>query len=106
MDCALQWSSCLVYTDDIIIIGRSFEEHLHHLHLILDRLKSAGSMINPGKCHFLQQEVNFLGHIVSAGGVFPNRSKASRINKWLTSKSVMEVQQFLGLANCYRHLIK
>ena len=25
----LQWSSCLIYTDDIIIIGRFFEEHLH-----------------------------------------------------------------------------
>ena len=65
LDCALagpQWSSCLVYTDDIIIIGWSCEEYLHHLHLILDRLKSAGHMINPGKCHFLQQEMNFLGH--------------------------------------------
>ena len=55
---------------------------------------------------FLQQEVNFLGHIVSAGGVSPVPSKASRINEWLTSKSVMEVQQFLGLANCYRSFIK
>ena len=106
MDCALaglQWSSCLVYTDDIIIIWRSFEEQLHHLQLILYRLKSADPKINPGKCHFLHQEV---GHIISAGGVSPDPSNASRINEWLTSKSVMEVQQFLGLANCFRLFIK
>ena len=98
MDCVLaelQWSSCLVYIDDIIIISRSFEEHLHHLQQILDRLKSAGLKIHPSKCHFLQKKVNFLGHIVSAGGVSPDPSKTSRINEWPIPKSVQEVQQFL-----------
>ena len=55
---------------------------------------------------FLQQEVNFLGHIVSAGGVSPNPSKTSRINEWPTPKLVLEVQQFLRLANYYSYFIK
>ena len=50
--------------------------------------------------------MNFLGHIVSAGGVSPDPSKTFRINEWPTPKSVLEVQQFLGLANYYRHFIK
>ena len=82
MDCVLaglQWSSCLVYIDDVIIIGRSFDEHLHHLHQVFDRLKSAGLKIQPSKCHFLQREVNFLGHIVSSTGVSPDPSKTSKI---------------------------
>ena len=97
IDCVLaglQWLSCLVYIDDIIVIGRSFEEHLHHLQQILHHLKSAGLKIHPNKYHFLQQEVNFLGHIVSAGGVSPDPSKTSRINEWPTPKLVLEVQQF------------
>lgn len=52
MDCVLaglQWLSCLVYIDDIIIIGRSFEENLHHLQQILDHLKSAGLKKHPSK---------------------------------------------------------
>ena len=99
------WPSCLVYIDDIIIMGRSFEEHLHHLQQVLDCLKSAGLKIQPSKCHFLQKKVNFLGHIVSAEGVSPDPSKTSRVKEWPTPNSVLEVQQFLGLANCYRRFI-
>ena len=109
MDCVLaglQWSSCLVYIDDVIIIGRSFEEHLHHLQQVLDRLKSAGLKIQPSKCHFLQREVIFLGHVVSSTGVSPDPSKTSKIKEWPTPKCVQEVQQFLGLANYYRRFIK
>ena len=109
MDCilaGLQWSSCLVYIDDIIIIRRSFEEHLHHLQQNLDRLKVAGLKIHSGKCHFLRYKVNFLWDIVSAGGVSSDPFKTSRINEWPTAKLVQEMQQFLGLANYYRHFIK
>ena len=109
MDCVLaglQWSNCLVYIDDIIIIGRSFEEHLHHLQQVLDHLKSAGLKIQPSQSHFLQQKVNFLGHIVSSEGVSPDPSKTSRVKEWPTPRSVQEVQQFLGLANYYRRFIK
>ena len=62
--------------------------------------------IHPGKCHFLQCKVNFFGRIVSAGGVSPNPSKTSRINEWPIPKTVLEVQQFLGLANCHSYFIK
>ena len=109
MDCilaGLQWSSCLVYIDDIIIVGRSFEEHLHHLQQVFDRLKSAGLKIHPSECHFLHKKVNFLGHIVSTEGVSPDPSKTSIVKEWPTPKSVKEVQQFLGLANYYRRFIK
>ena len=102
MDCVLaglQWSSCLVYMDDIIIIGRSFEEHLHHLQQVFECLKSASLKIQPSKCHFLQQKVNFLGHIVSSEGVSPDPSKMSKVKEWPTPNLVLEVWQFLGLAN-------
>jgi len=64
----LQWTSCLVYINDIIIVGKSFEEHLHNLHQVFERLRQAGLKLQPQKCQFLQQEVKFLGHIVSPDG--------------------------------------
>ena len=37
----IQWKSCLVYIDDIVIVGKSFEQHLQKLELVLERLKQA-----------------------------------------------------------------
>ena len=99
----LQGSSCFVYIDDMIIIGRSFDEHLQQ---VLDCLKLAGLKKQPTKCHFLQHEVNFLGHIVSSNGVLPDPSKTSKIKDWPIPQSLKEVQQFLGLVNYYRRFIK
>ena len=92
--------------DDIIIIGRSFEEHLHHLQQVFECLKLAGLKIQPSECHFLQQKVNLLGHIVSSEEVSPGPSKTSKVKEWPTPKSVLEVQQFLGLANYSRRFVK
>ena len=48
----LSYEVALVYLDDIIIFGRSFEEHLNRLDLVLGRLKEAGLKIKGSKCRF------------------------------------------------------
>ena len=109
MDCVLaglQWSNCLVYIDDVIIMGKSFEDHLHNLQQVFDRLHSAGLKLHPAKCHFLQHKVCFLGHIVSADGVAPDPEKTQKVKEWPTPTSPKEIQQFLGLANYYRRFIR
>ena len=50
----LHWQSCLVYLDDVLILGRSFSEHLHNLRDIFDRLQEAGLKLKPSKCTFGQ----------------------------------------------------
>ena len=35
----LQWNNCLVYLDDILIIGKTFDDHLHNLSLVFDRIR-------------------------------------------------------------------
>ena len=60
----LQWSSCLVYLDDVIIMGRSFEDHFKNLALVLERLQDAGLKLKQEKCAFFWKEVLYLGHIV------------------------------------------
>ena len=102
----LQWSACLVYIDDIIIMGRSFEEHLQNLQQVFERLKLAGLKLHPGKCQFLQQKVYFLGHIVSTDGIMPDPKKTSKVEEWPIPTKIQEVQQFLGLANYYRRFIQ
>ena len=71
----LQFSSCLVYIDDIIILGKSFEDHLVNLRLVLTQLQEAGLCIKPSKCALFQKQVIYLGHIVSREGVTTNPGK-------------------------------
>ena len=95
-----------MYIDDIIIMGRSFEEHLQNLQQVFERLKLAGLKLHPGKCQFLQQKVYFLGHIVSTDEIMPDPQKTSKVEAWLIPTKIQEVQQFLGLANYYRRFIQ
>ena len=46
----LQWSSCLVYVDDVVIPGKSFKEHLSNLCNVLSCIRSANLKIHPTKC--------------------------------------------------------
>jgi len=43
----LQWSSCIVYIDDIIVVGRTFDEHLHNLKLVFEQIDKAGLKLHP-----------------------------------------------------------
>ena len=102
----LQWSSCIVYIYDIIVVGRTFDEHLQNLKEVFKRLDNAGLKLQPHKYQFLQPKVQFLGHVVSAEGISPDPSKTSQVREWPIPTSVKETQQFLGLASYYRRFIK
>ena len=74
----LQWSSCLVYLDDIIVVGRSFHEHLQNLENVFQRLRSAGLKLKPKKCTFIMKEVLYLGHLVSREGLRQTLGKSAK----------------------------
>ena len=57
-------NTCLVYLDDIIVMGATFEEQLRNLRQVLERLRWAGLRLKPSKCHFAKTEVEYLGHTV------------------------------------------
>jgi hypothetical protein len=47
----LTFDSCLVYLDDVIVIGRLFREHLLNLREVFQRFHRARPTLNPEKCH-------------------------------------------------------
>ncbi|XP_060590512.1 uncharacterized protein LOC132745582 [Ruditapes philippinarum] len=91
----LQWQTCLVYVDDIIVYSASFDEHMCRVDTVLSRINSAGLKLRPEKCHLLQTEVTFLGHIVSKDGVRPDRTNVA---KWRTGlgHQLLNKQYLLG----------
>lgn len=63
----LRWQICLVYLDDVIVYSRTAEEHLGHLDRVLSLLRGAGISLKLPKCHFFQEKVDYLGHVVTPG---------------------------------------
>ena len=56
-----------VYVDDILVASRTLSEDVEHLEYVLDKLQRWGLTVNWEKSKFLQQEVHFLGFIISTG---------------------------------------
>ena len=95
-----------VYLDDVIVFSRTLDDHLHHLSLVIDRLTKAGLKLKPSKCHFISQEVQYLGHLLTPEGIRPNPDRVAAVRDYPTPRNVKEVRQFLGLASYYRRFVK
>lgn len=76
----LAWSVCLVYLDDVLVVGKTMEEHNCNLGKPLEWICGAGLRLTPKKCTFAQRKVEYIGHIMSSEGVQtdPRKVKAVR----------------------------
>ena len=101
----LEYKSCFIYLDDVLMASKTFQDHLLHLHEVFTRLRSALLCLKLKKCNLLQVKVPFLGHVVSAAGVEPDPAKTEQIKNYATPTDVTEVRRFLGFASYYRHFV-
>jgi len=96
---------CLVYMDDILIFGKTAEEHKTHVRRVLELLQRHRLYANRKKCSFFQREVNFLGHVINADGVTVDPAKTAAVKDWPRPSSVAQVRSFLGLSNYFRKFL-
>ena len=71
-----------VYLDDVIVFSRTLDDHLQHLSLVINRLSQAGLKLKPSKCHFISQEVQYLGHILTPQGMQPNPDRIAAVRDY------------------------
>ena len=58
----LQCSVAVLYLDDIVVFGKTFEEHMVNLEKVLGKLHESGLLLKCTKCKFFRREATFLGH--------------------------------------------
>jgi hypothetical protein len=96
----------VVFIDDILIYSKSDSDHEEHLRLVLQKLRDNQLYAKFSKCEFWIDEVPFLGHIISNGGILVDPAKVREIVAWSIPSIVTEVRSFLGLVGYYRRFIE
>jgi len=72
----------VVFIDDILIYSESWEEHAEHLRVVLEILREHQLYGKLSKCEFWLEEVQFLGHVISAQGIAVDPAKIKTVVKW------------------------
>ena len=102
----LNFKIALVYIDDLLIFSKDFDQHLHHLNLVFDNLRSANLTLHPSKCKFATKQVKYLGHIVSKDGLRVNPENTDKIRNCQSPTNVKQVRSALGMMGYYRKFVK
>lgn len=94
------------FVDDIILGGRTFEEHQERARQVLSRCQEYGMVINLEKCVFAAEEVKFCGHIFSAQGVRLDPERVEAIQRIAVPKTKKQLRQLLGATSFTREFVE
>ena len=84
------------YIDDLLIRGRTYEEHLKNLDVVLQRLMQYRVRLRKEKCKFLRPSVHFWGPRIDAEGRHPVENKLQAIKQAPRHKNGTEFRSFWG----------
>ncbi len=91
------------YIDKLLVITKSsHDNHLGKLEQVFIQLHNDGLKINAAKSFFCSQEREYLGYILTRGGIKPQPKMVQAIHALNLPKSVKELRCFLGMVQYYR----
>lgn len=100
----------IVFVDDILIFSDNEEQHIDHVKQVLQKLSDKKMFINPEKCTWMVNEVDFLGYRLRTGDdtveMMIQENKINAIHEWPVPTNISELRSFLGAANFSRSFIK
>ena len=95
----------VVYLDDILVTGRTNEEHDRNLATVLTRLQDAGLRLKKEKCAFRQKSCTYLGHVIDAEGIHPTEDKVRAVLNAPAPQNEQELRSYLGLIHYYHNFL-
>ena len=90
------WETVLAYLDDVIIVGKTFWDHLKNIRKVLMRFRFYNLKLKPKKCILFQEEMKFLGRMVRQDGVSITPENIEKVTKWPVPICAHDVEVFLG----------
>ena len=84
----------VAYLDDILISGRTMEEHNRNLRAVFMRLRDAGLRLKGDKSEIRKSSISYLSHRIDSEGIPPTQDTVNAICKAPTPKNVSELRSF------------
>ena len=97
---------CELYIDDIIVHAQDAESFLSRLRQVFERLRKHNITLNPEKCKFGLQSVEYVGHTIDETGLSFSTEKLDEVLAISPPTFAKELRSFLGLASYFRDHIQ
>ena len=97
MDQLFKYLPCQIIVDDILVWGTNQEDHGRNLRRVLDRARQVQLKLNRQKCKFRLPEVPYVGHLLTADGLCPDKDMVCAFTEMPSPTDVPSLQRFLGM---------
>ncbi|KAJ8456367.1 hypothetical protein ONZ51_g12171 [Trametes cubensis] len=85
-----------VYLDDIVIYSDTIEDHMKHIHIVLDVLRRERFYLGADKMNFFATRLKILGHVIDEHGIAMDPHKVDSVANWKVPTNKSLLSSFLG----------
>jgi len=95
-----------VYLDDFIVFGSTKEEFLQNMEEVFKRCLKAGVTLNPSKCRFGLERIEYVGHTIDHEGIHFSRQKIDSVLDMERPTNKGDMKTFLGMVNYFHSHVR
>ena len=89
------------WMNDVLIYSPT-KEHITHLELVFEKFREPGIKLKMSQCEFLQNKIEYLGHLISGQGISPMKQKTKAIKNLAPATNITKARHMIGLIGYYR----
>ena len=103
---SVPFDQLVAFLDDLLLASDDVQTHLQRLEWVLKMFSDANMKLTPGKCHFLQHEVKYVGLHISQDGLRITDERVEAVKVLQRPRTVKETQSVLGFLNYNRKFVE